>query len=204
MGHCLFTGDDIIKPIGALSGGELSRVAIAKLILGNANVLLLDEPTNHLDIASREALESALTDYPGTLIMVSHDRALIDRFAERLIVVEHGHATVHLGNYTDYRWKQSQLSQQAAEEAARQATKSRAPKYRPDRTEENALRKRRQRFTEVETEIEKVEGYIQDIEARFPTLDPADYQLAQELTAEYEAMKQRLGHLYEEWEELAS
>ncbi|MDQ1257411.1 MAG: ATP-binding cassette, subfamily er 3, partial [Candidatus Hydrogenedentes bacterium] len=137
MGHFLFTGDDIFKPIGALSGGELSRVAIAKLILSNANVLLLDEPTNHLDIASREALESALTDYPGTLIMVSHDRALIDRFAERLIVVEHGRATVHLGNYTDYRWKQSQLAQQAAEEAARQAAKSRAPKYRPDRTEEN-------------------------------------------------------------------
>src|SRR5690606_33650677 len=100
MGSFLFTGQDIFKPISALSGGELSRVAIAKLILSEANLLLLDEPTNHLDIASQEVLEGALSEFPGTLVMVSHDRELIDGLVDKLIVIENGRATVHLGNYS--------------------------------------------------------------------------------------------------------
>jgi ATP-binding cassette subfamily F protein 3 len=100
LGRFLFTGQDVFKAMNTLSGGERSRLAIAKLILSNANLLLLDEPTNHLDVLSREALEDALKQFPGTIIMVSHDRHLIDGIVDKLIIVSNGSASVHLGNYT--------------------------------------------------------------------------------------------------------
>src|SRR5204863_1543219 len=98
----LFTGDDISKPVVALSGGEQSRLALAKLIYTGANVLVMDEPTNHLDIPSREALEQALSEYPGTIITVSHDRYFLDKLATEILHFENGSATYHNGSYSDF------------------------------------------------------------------------------------------------------
>ncbi len=205
LGRFLFTGEEVFKPIRALSGGERSRVAIAKLILEGANVLLLDEPTNHLDIASREALESALEAFPGSLVMVSHDRALIDRLVTKLIVLEGGRAAVHLGNYSDYRWKRAES---AAVEAERASTEDvlkirRGTKPASDKATQKDRRKRRNRLEDIERDIAEIEEMVASIEGRFPSLDPADFGTAQELKTEYDGLKADLGEMYAEWERLA-
>ncbi|HEY8687034.1 MAG TPA: ATP-binding cassette domain-containing protein, partial [Chloroflexota bacterium] len=102
LGKFLFSGDDVFKRISILSGGEKSRVALAKLILQESNVLVLDEPTNHLDIASREALQAVLSGFPGTLLFVSHDRYLIDSLAAELWVVRDGFMQRYAGTYSAY------------------------------------------------------------------------------------------------------
>src|SRR5216684_2640754 len=106
LARFLFTGDDVFKPIGALSGGERSRVALAKLTLQGSNFLVLDEPTNHLDLQSRQFLEEVLGEFEGTLIFVSHDRYFVDALATGLWVLEGGEITGHAGNYTAYRTRQ--------------------------------------------------------------------------------------------------
>ncbi len=103
LGRFLFSEDDVFKQVEALSGGERSRLALAMLLLQQANFLILDEPTNHLDIASRETLEELLVDFDGTILCVSHDRYFMDRVATRIWAIEEGKATAHLGNYTDYQ-----------------------------------------------------------------------------------------------------
>ena len=105
LGKFLFSGDDVFKRIGNLSGGEQSRVLLAKLLLANANVLLLDEPTNHLDIPAREALEAALAEYPATIFIISHDRYLLNNLVTKLLIfdgIPGGTATLFEGNYAAY------------------------------------------------------------------------------------------------------
>jgi ATP-binding cassette subfamily F protein 3 len=109
LGRFLFSGDEVFKVIGALSGGEQSRIMLAKLLLDNANVLLLDEPTNHLDIPAREALEAALAEYPSTIFIISHDRYLLNRLATKLLIFENGSARLFVGNYATY---EAQLQEQ--------------------------------------------------------------------------------------------
>src|SRR4029450_9067371 len=103
----LFTGDDVYKKVGDLSGGKKGRLALAKLIYSRVNVLVLDEPTNHLDIPSREALEEALGAYEGTIITISHDRYFLDRVATQILALDgEGHAEHYNGDYTEYHdWK---------------------------------------------------------------------------------------------------
>ncbi|MDX9972375.1 MAG: ABC-F family ATP-binding cassette domain-containing protein [FCB group bacterium] len=205
MGRFLFTGDDIFKPIAALSGGELSRVAIAKLILSEANVLLLDEPTNHLDIASQEVLESALSEFPGTLVLVSHDRALVDKLVEKLVVVENGQATVHLGNYSRYRWKQGEdakpAPQERSQEEVLQIRRSKNAARNKDRGPDR--RKQRKQLEELEQNIASVEQLLVEFEERFALVNPADYQAVANLKQEYDDLKADLSSMYEEWERLA-
>ncbi len=204
LGRFLFTGEDVFKPIAALSGGERSRVAIAKLILEGANVLLLDEPTNHLDIASREALESALEEFPGSILMVSHDRALIDRLVTKLVILEHGHTHVHLGNYTHYKWKRAEAAPVEERRSTDDVLKIRRGKKPPrDKAAQKERRKQRNQLEDLERDIAEIEEMITAIEGRFPALDPADFQALQDLTAEYEGLKKDLGDMYQEWERLA-
>src|SRR5262245_4623105 len=111
LGRFLFSGDEVLQTVGTLSGGEKSRVALAKLMLSTANLLVLDEPTNHLDIPAREVLEQALAAYPGTLLIVSHDRYFLDRIISRLLYLRDGTCMSYGGNYTDY---QAHLAAQTA------------------------------------------------------------------------------------------
>ncbi|WP_281890105.1 ABC-F family ATP-binding cassette domain-containing protein [Paenibacillus sp. YYML68] len=123
LGSFLFSGEDVFKKISALSGGEKARVALAKLMLQKANVLILDEPTNHLDLYSKEVLESALIDYEGTLLFISHDRYFLNKMAERMLEMSQQGITDYLGNYDDYIEKKAELAeieqQRLADEAAK-------------------------------------------------------------------------------------
>ncbi|MGB9595257.1 MAG: ribosomal protection-like ABC-F family protein [Candidatus Poribacteria bacterium] len=118
LGRFLFSGDDVFKRIGDLSGGEQSRVALAKLLLQNANFLILDEPTNHLDINSKEVLESALADFPATMIIVSHDRYFLDKIVNKILFMERDKTHLWVGNYTNY---QQYLLEKKAQEIAKAA-----------------------------------------------------------------------------------
>ena len=117
LGCFLFSGDDVFKPLGVLSGGERNRYALARILVSPSNFLLLDEPTNHLDMRAKDVLLEALAAFSGTVVFVSHDRYFIDRLATRVLEVENGTVTTHEGNYEDYlRWK----SQAAVPAAARE------------------------------------------------------------------------------------
>jgi ATP-binding cassette subfamily F protein 3 len=109
LGCFLFSGDDVFKPLGVLSGGERNRYALARILVSPSNFLLLDEPTNHLDMRAKDVLLEALAAFSGTVVFVSHDRYFIDRLATRVLEVEGGNVTSHEGNYEDYlRWKEAQ------------------------------------------------------------------------------------------------
>ncbi|HQM34460.1 MAG TPA: ABC-F family ATP-binding cassette domain-containing protein [Candidatus Hydrogenedentes bacterium] len=202
MGRFLFIGDDVFKPVSALSGGELSRVAIAKLIAREPNVLLLDEPTNHLDIASREALEEALAQYPGTLVMVSHDRTLIDKMADRLVVFETDRVVTHLGNYTDYREQRERQAGTVDERLDDPLKIRRVERRKRDKAEERERRRRKKDLDDLEARIEAMEETVEDIEMQFTRVDPADHASQRLLKEEYDGLKADLSSLYQEWEEL--
>ncbi|SPT94195.1 ABC transporter ATP-binding protein [Bacillus subtilis] len=110
LGNFLFSGDDVLKPVHSLSGGEKARLALAKLMLQKANFLILDEPTNHLDLDSKEVLENALIDYPGTLLFVSHDRYFINRIATRVLELSSSHIEEYLGDYDYYTEKKNRAA----------------------------------------------------------------------------------------------
>ena len=216
LGRFLFTGDDVFKKIGTLSGGELSRVAMAKLILSGPNVLLLDEPTNHLDIVSRLALEEAISEFPGSVIVISHDRALIDRLVNKLVIIENGKASVHLGNYSHYKWKRGEA---LAAEAAKKETEDvlRIRRAEAERKEKDKARekdkskkstpasgKQKKRMEQLERDIQSMEELVSGFDAKFAAVDASDYVRARELKDEYEALKADLKAMYSEWEELAA
>src|SRR5450756_401390 len=108
LGRFLFSGDDAYKSVSVLSGGERSRLALAKMLLRASNVLLMDEPTNHLDVGARETLEDALAEYPGTLVLASHDRYLIDKLANKVVEITGEEVKLYPGNYTAYRMAKAQ------------------------------------------------------------------------------------------------
>jgi ATP-binding cassette, subfamily F, member 3 len=203
MGRFLFRGDDVFKKISDLSGGERSRVAMAKLILGDSNLLMLDEPTNHLDIASREALEAALMEFPGTIVMVSHDRALIDKLADKLLIVSAGTAEVFLGNYSDYRWRAKEEDRSLEDE--REVMRIRKETTRT-RTIEDARPRddaaSRKRLKQVEARILELEEELTRFDQAFEEADPTDYERLAELTAERDEVEAALAREYEEWERL--
>src|ERR1700759_2634945 len=107
LGCFLFSGDDVFKPLGVLSGGERNRYALARILVSPANFLLLDEPTNHLDLRAKDVLLEAIARFNGTVVMVSHDRYFIDRLATRIFEVEGGHVHVYPGNYEDYLYRKA-------------------------------------------------------------------------------------------------
>jgi ATP-binding cassette subfamily F protein 3 len=194
LGRLLFSGDDAFKTIRSLSGGEKSRVALAKLMLDDAGLLLLDEPTNHLDIPAQEMLEEALNDYEGTIVFVSHDRYFIDAIATRLWVVENGAITIHLGNYSDYERRRQRTGRASAE--------PQAPSPRPKRGEKPAAAGAA--INGVEDQIEQLEAEVSRIETQL-----ADHQtyddpaLVAKLGLAHEDASRRLRALYQEWEQAA-
>ncbi|MCF6286564.1 MAG: ABC-F family ATP-binding cassette domain-containing protein, partial [Candidatus Hydrogenedentes bacterium] len=207
LGRFLFTGDDVFKSIGSLSGGELSRVAMARLLLGEFNLLLLDEPTNHLDIVSREALENMLVDYEGAIVLVSHDRTLIDKLVDKLIVIEAGKASIHLGNYSDYRWGR-QGKKEAQEKPDDRPTDDvlkirRATTRKIKKGSDREKRRKKVDLEKLEQNIETTEALVEEVESRFSGVDPGDYKALESLKSEYDAIKEDLAEMYRSWELLA-
>ena len=163
LGRFLFSGDDIEKYVGDLSGGERSKLMFAILLTRKSNCLLLDEPTNHLDLPSREILEEALQEYPGTLVFVSHDRAFIDRLATHTLELKDGRATMYHGNYTDVLYRQQEMRRQAEE-----AVRARRRDEMDEERREKARGKRRVKSTESEIELtpDQLMNEIELIEAQ--------------------------------------
>ena len=209
LGRFLFTGDDVFKPIGALSGGERSRVALAKLTLLGSNVLILDEPTNHLDLQSRQFLEEVLGEFEGTLLFVSHDRYFIDSLATKVWVIEDGVLIPYMGNYTEYRTRKRPIvldipAPLKSNVKSAPIESKPAPAVAKPAQKKSAKVKVRT-IEDVEHEIEKAEERVRALEGELleAALRGDAAQLVQ-LSADYEQAKARVDELLIEWEQLGT
>ena len=195
LGQFLFSGDDVQKPISGLSGGELRRLSLAVLVNSDANMLVLDEPTNHLDLESREALEDALTSYGGSLLLVSHDRALLDAVGSRTFAIEDGTLRAYEGGWAEY--VQAREERQEAERAPAPAPKPKAAKAprgngKP-RSSKNAQRAQKQ----LEREIEAAEAALRSLEAELADAGAwADPERSADSSARHARAKRDVEELY--------
>ena len=205
LGAFLFSGDDVKKTVGMLSGGERARLLLAKLSMENNNFLILDEPTNHLDIDSKEVLENALIDFDGTLLFVSHDRYFINRVATQVLELSEEGSTLYLGDYDYYLEKKAELEALAAAQAEAEPASSTeevtSNDYHLQKQNQKELRKITRRIEQLEAEMEELDQNIQDItETMHSTNDAADLVQLQsdldQLTVQQEAVM-------EEWAELS-
>ena len=198
LGRLLFHGDDAFKTIRSLSGGEKSRVALAKLMLDDAGLLLLDEPTNHLDIPAQEMLEEALQDFEGTIVFVSHDRYFIDAIATRLWVVENGAVAMHLGNYSDLERRRQRAAYQVVAPEPRRSPRAAAP------ARTSASAKSGSVVAGVEDRIDELEAEVRRLEEQLADHQTYDHPArVSELALAHEDASRRLRALYQEWEQAA-
>ena len=192
-----FTGEDALKTVGTLSGGEQSRLRLCMLMKNDINFLILDEPTNHLDIASREWIEAALADYEGTLLFVSHDRWFVDAFATRVWEIKDGSLTDFRGGYPEYQAYKAR-QQELARAAKKHDTKEKkAPEPKPAKPKNTA-----KELAKLEREIEKREDTIAALTAE-EEQNASDYQKLMELADRKAAAQAELDALYERWEAIA-
>ncbi|MBU5214840.1 ABC-F family ATP-binding cassette domain-containing protein [Heyndrickxia oleronia] len=208
LGNFLFTGDDVLKTVSSLSGGEKARLALSKLLMQRANFLILDEPTNHLDLDSKEVLENALIDYPGTILFVSHDRYFINRLATKVIELSKEGTTEFLGDYDYYIEKQLELlelkrlkneGQKLVEDKPNSARQS----YQLDKEAKKLERQRKRRIEEIESTIEQYENELQQKEELL--CDPniyQDHEKVTEINDEIEKLKTDIDELMSEWAEI--
>lgn len=188
----LFRGDDVDKDVATLSGGEKARIQLLKLMLSGANLLLLDEPTNHLDIASREALERALEEHEGTMLIVTHDRYLVNRLADRVLVMGKDGLTEHIGGYDDYM--------AAVNDARDEAEAVEKP------NDYKAMKQRQNEINLAKGEVQRAEARIADAEAALDALQKAmaaaatDYSRVQALSIEANKKQAEIDLLYEAWD----
>jgi ATP-binding cassette subfamily F protein 3 len=210
LGKFLFSGEDAEKPLDGLSGGERQRLSLAILVHSGANVLILDEPTNHLDVESREALEDALQGFPGSVLLVSHDRALLDAVGTRTVAVEDGSLRSYEGGWADYvRERDERKAAEADANGAAAAVAKRAvagngavaaqPKQKPARSK-NAVREAQK----LEREIEAAEAALQALEDELG--DPAAWTEPGRVAASterHEAAKRAIEELYARYERVA-
>ncbi|MEH7012555.1 ABC-F family ATP-binding cassette domain-containing protein [Neobacillus niacini] len=210
LGNFLFSGDDVLKIVSTLSGGEKARLALAKLMLEKANVLILDEPTNHLDLDSKEVLENALIDYPGTIIFVSHDRYFINRIATKVLELGRNGSVEFLGDYDYYLEKKLEQEElKALDEASiiKKQTQSEVQEkssYHQDKESKKLERQRKRKLEEIELRIEELEALIQEHEEKL--CEPEifqDHEKVLEINLKNEKVKAELEQLMEEWAELA-
>jgi ATP-binding cassette subfamily F protein 3 len=210
LGRFGFSGDEVQRRADTLSGGERARVALAMLVLGRANLLILDEPTNHLDVESIEALEDAIEQYDGTVLLVSHDRALLRALTSRVWVLHERHVTDFDGDFAEWEVVSSEREHAAAVRAAEdealrrmQEKKKTARREETGRDERNQLRTAQRRVADVEAEIQQLESRTETItrELEDPDLYTRDdgVQRASELGAELDQLKARLERALEEW-----
>lgn len=199
----LFTGDDVFKPIAALSGGERGRLSLAKLMVSRSNFLLLDEPTNHLDIVSKGILENALTNYTGTVFFISHDRYFINQVATKIYDLSKYGITTYYGNYNYYLEKRDQLSFQPDEEVAVKKVSDNTSKWLANKEKAKEEKKRAKALNKCEAEIADIEERIEELDAKLCLEEIfTDHVKATELTEEKNGLEEELEALFEAWEEL--
>ncbi len=198
LGSFLFKGDDVFKQVSELSGGERARIAILKLMLSGSNFLLLDEPTNHLDITSCEALENALLNYDGTMFIISHDRYLINKLADRIYYLTPDGVKEYHGSYDAYTLTVQNTTEQAQSVAKPQKTEK-VNDYKLKKERESERRKLNTRISRAEKEIEELDAQIEQKTNELSGL--TDYQLAMELSTEIEQLRTRQEEVMAEWEE---
>ncbi|MBM4373371.1 MAG: ABC-F family ATP-binding cassette domain-containing protein, partial [Deltaproteobacteria bacterium] len=222
LGAFRFSGNDVDKTVACLSGGEKSRLALARLLIRPANLLLMDEPTNHLDIESREVLEEALRQYEGTLLFTSHDRRFIDAVATRTLELERGVLSDFPGNYSYYQWKKGELEAATPPPEQAPAAEATAPVAGgdPRRRDQEKDRKRREaefrqalhrelgpskkRLEELEGSIQAAEQGLAEVEASLA--DPATYgdpERSRALSHHHGDLIATLNHAMAEWETLS-
>ncbi|MED3485539.1 ABC-F family ATP-binding cassette domain-containing protein [Bacillus toyonensis] len=212
LGNFLFTGDDVLKPVSSLSGGQKARLALAKLMMQKSNLLILDEPTNHLDLNSKEILENALIDYPGTLLFVSHDRYFINRVTTTVVELSTEGAQEYLGDYDYYVEKKNEMIERAAFEQQEQQ-ENQAPVQKTVAQEKlNYIeeKERKQLERQRTRKIEELEQNIVSLEEEIATLEDqlclpeiyADYEKASEITTKKQTLQEQLEACMAEWEEL--
>ncbi|MBY0598216.1 ABC-F family ATP-binding cassette domain-containing protein [Bacillus bingmayongensis] len=209
LGNFLFTGDDVLKPVSSLSGGQKARLALAKLMMQKSNLLILDEPTNHLDLNSKEILENALIDYPGTLLFVSHDRYFINRVTTTVIELSTEGAQEYLGDYDYYIEKKNEMIERAEFEQQENDTpiqKSIAQEklsYLEEKERKKQERQRIRKIEEIEQNIAKLEEEIAELEEELCLPEVyADYERASEITTAKQTKQEELEKFMAEWEEL--
>jgi len=201
LGAFLFSGEDVFKPVAALSGGEQSRLRLCMLMDEEINLLILDEPTNHLDIPSREWIENAVAEFPGTLLFVSHDRYFIDQFADRIWELEDGKILDFKGSYSQYRaMKQRQAAQAQPVKKTEKAEKHR--ELTPEAAKKKNTRNLEKQIAKLEREIEKQESLLADYDEKIQAA-ATDYTELSRLMEEKAAEDQTLAVLYAQWETLS-
>ncbi|RUL51792.1 ABC transporter ATP-binding protein [Lysinibacillus antri] len=209
LGRFLFSGDDVSKPVNSLSGGEKARLALAKLMMQKANLLVLDEPTNHLDLDSKEVLENALIDYPGTLLFVSHDRYFINRIATKVVELSGTGSFEYLGDYDYYVEKKQELQELAEMKAAAAQKSEQAPTTsKPSTSQIDKDAKKRER--QIRRTIEELEKNMSVLSERITIIeeqlcDPnifRDHEKVMELQKELDTVKTNHDELEMEWLEL--
>ncbi|WP_338471502.1 ABC-F family ATP-binding cassette domain-containing protein [Niallia sp. XMNu-256] len=205
LGNFLFSGDDVLKIVSSLSGGEKARLALAKLMMQKANLLILDEPTNHLDLDSKEILENALIDYPGTILFVSHDRYFINRIASRVVELNATGVNEYLGDYDYYvekKLEQEELLALETTQTEKPSNPSTSEKttYQQDKEAKKLERQRQRRIEQIENRIEELEQAVDNHEQLL--CDPEvfqDHVKSLEINEEVEKSKQEIEDLMEEW-----
>ena len=204
LGAFLFSGDDVKKSVGMLSGGEKARLLLAKLSMENNNFLILDEPTNHLDIDSKEVLENALIDFDGTLLFVSHDRYFINRVATHVLELSENGSTLYLGDYDYYVDKKAEMEVSLTEEAStNNQAKEVSPvnDYQAQKESQKEVRKLMRQIENLEAEIEELESQSQAISGQM--LETNDAEKLMELQVELDKISHRQEEVMLEWEELS-
>lgn len=201
----VFTGDDVLKSISALSGGEKGRVALAKIMLSNANFLILDEPTNHLDLNSKEILESTLQNYEGTVLYISHDRYFINNTAEKIIELTPSTANIYLGNYDYYLEKKTAEKSEiiASPDTSTEAVSDNKVSWQKQKEEQANQRKREAAIKKLEADIEACEARIAEADISLATPDIyTDPHKSKEIFDQKTQDEELLIELYAQWEEL--
>ena len=203
LGNFLFSGDDVLQLVHSLSGGEKARLALAKLMMQKANLLILDEPTNHLDIDSKEMLESALLDFPGTIIFVSHDRYFINKIADQVIEMQRDGVTIYLGDYDYYIEKKLEETERAKllePEKTVQKEDVKQLSFKEEKALQSEQRRKEREIAKLEKSIAKREDELATLEEKMTKPEVyQDHQKSLELSKETDELKIEIEQLMEKW-----